>query len=100
MTTLPLKQSMAPATAGYAFLLIALTLIFFVLSPTARAVDPPPDGGYPNGNTAEGDGALQNLTTGVHNTAIGNSTLLNNTSGGENTAVGFQALLNNTDGLA
>jgi uncharacterized coiled-coil protein SlyX len=100
MTTLPLRKSIDPATTGRAFLLIPLALTYFALSPMARAVNPPPDGGYPNGNTAEGDGALQNLTTGVHNTAIGNSTLLNNTSGGENTAVGFQALLNNTDGLA
>ena len=31
---------------------------------TARAVVPPPDGGYPNGNTAEGEDALFSLTTG------------------------------------
>ena len=31
--------------------LIALTLGCFGVSPTARAVDPPPDGGYPNFNT-------------------------------------------------
>ena len=28
------------------------------LLPAAFAVDPPPDGGYPNGNTAEGTNAL------------------------------------------
>jgi hypothetical protein len=33
----------------------------FALSPTLRAVDPPPDGGYPNSNTAEGDDALSGL---------------------------------------
>jgi trimeric autotransporter adhesin len=71
-----------------------------VVDPTTRAILPPPipDGGYPNGNTAEGDRALQSLTNGSFNTANGNSVLLNNTSGTGNTAVGFQALLNNTGG--
>ena len=35
----------------------------FALSPTAQAVTPAPDGGYPNENTAEGDDALFSLTT-------------------------------------
>jgi len=56
-------------------LLIPLVLVCFAFSPTARAVDPPPDGGYPNGKTAEGDGALQSLTTGLGNTAIGSEAL-------------------------
>ncbi len=51
--------------------LIAVALISFWLSPTAQAVDPPPDGGYPNFNTAEGEDALFRLTTGFSNTAIG-----------------------------
>ena len=38
---------------------------------TALAVDPPPDGGYLNGNTAEGQDALFSLTTGSSNVAIG-----------------------------
>ena len=37
--------------------LIALTLGCFALSPQARAVEPAPDGGYPNQNTAEDDDA-------------------------------------------
>jgi hypothetical protein len=41
-----------------------LALTSFALSPWARAVDPAPDGGYPNGNTAEGEDALFSLTTG------------------------------------
>jgi hypothetical protein len=32
--------------------LAAIALACFALSPTARAVNPPPDGGYPDGNTA------------------------------------------------
>ena len=54
------------------FLLVffALALACIALSPTARAVTPPPDGGYPNGNTAEGTNALFNLTTGFGNASF------------------------------
>lgn len=80
-------------------------------------LDPEPDGGYPGGNTAEGDSALENadinlasppqgaeentalgweaarfLTTGHKNTAIGSRALLSNTTGNENLAVGDHAL--------
>ena len=68
------------------------------LSPTARAVSPPPDGGYPNRNTAEGDDALFSLTTGFANTAIGFDALFSNTTGSFNTANGFDALVSNTTG--
>src|SRR5438552_1837118 len=67
-------------------------------APIALAVDPPPDGGYPNQNTAEGDGALFSLTTGSANTAIGNVALYANTTGSFNTAVGQQALVANVAG--
>ena len=79
--------------------LIALTLGCFGLSPQARAVDPPPDGGYPNQNTAEGEDALFSLTTGNSNTAVGHQALFTNTTGYENTAVGDQALFSNTEGF-
>jgi hypothetical protein len=49
----------------------ALLLTCFALSPGAQAVVPPPDGGYPNANTAEGTDALFSLTIGSNNTAIG-----------------------------
>jgi hypothetical protein len=81
------------------FLVISM-LASFGLSPTAQAQlpPPPPDGGYPNFNTAEGDSALFNLTTGVNNTAIGFSALFTNTTGSENTATGVSALASNTTG--
>ena len=80
--------------------LIAFGLACFGLSPMARALlpPPPPGGGYPGANTAEGDSALFNLTTGGSNTAIGADALVSNTGGSSNTAVGVQALDSNTTG--
>jgi hypothetical protein len=75
--------------------LFLLALVCFTFSPTAQAVSPPPDGGYPGQNTAEGDNALLNLTDGVNNTAIGFNALLRDTIGSQNTATGFRALANN-----
>jgi Chaperone of endosialidase len=79
----------------------ALALCCFALAPTPNAfgVVPPPDGGYPGANTAEGQSALFSLTTGVHNTALGFQALFRNTTGSTNTASGAQALLNNTTGF-
>jgi len=78
-------------------LFIALTLICFALSPSAQAVVPAPDGGYPNFTTAEGDHALEAFTLGVvGNTAIGAYSLFSVTTGGYNTAVGAGALEFNT----
>ena len=62
----------------------------------ARAVVPAPDGGYPGGNTAEGQAALLALTSGTFNTAVGFFALLNNTSGSYNTALGAGTLIANT----
>ena len=77
---------------------ILLVLACFALSPSARAVVPPPDGGYPNENTAEGKDALFRLTTGFGNTALGFDALNANTTGQLNTATGRNALLSNTTG--
>jgi hypothetical protein len=78
-----------------------LCLIVFALGcvgllPRAQAVSPPPDGGYPGGNTAEGNLALLSLTTGIYNNAVGIYSLLSLTTGNFNTADGAGALLSNT----
>jgi hypothetical protein len=66
------------------------------LLPKAQAVSPPPDGGYPGFNTAEGDNALKNLTTGQGNTALGWFSLGLVTDSSFNTGVGVGALVLNT----
>lgn len=76
-------------------LLIAGVLTCFGALPKAEAVVPPPDGGYPGFNTAEGQKALFSLTTGVANTATGWYSLFSNTDGSYNTAVGAGTLLFN-----
>jgi hypothetical protein len=75
--------------------LASFALACFALSPTAQAVVPPPDGGYANFTTAEGQNALFSLTTGVGNTAVGWFSLFSNTDGSFNTAVGAGTLLFN-----
>jgi len=82
------------------FTKILLVLACFALLPKVRAVVPAPDGGYPGQNTAEGDGALFNLTIGMYNTALGYQALHADTSGGGNTAVGARTLLSLTNGGA
>ena len=77
-------------------LLITLSLLCFGLLPGAQAVVPAPDGGYPGGNTAEGQNALLNLTTGSFNTAVGFFSLRSNTEGKFNTGVGAGTLFVNT----
>jgi hypothetical protein len=98
---LPRKEKL-PRTQGLrmirVFLLISLISACFALPPAAQAVIPAPDGAYPGGNTAEGDAALFNLTTGTSNTAIGDNALFLDTTGSLNTATGANALVNNTTG--
>src|SRR5438067_3232205 len=78
------------------FPFVPLLLACLALLPIAQAVVPPPDGGYANGNTAEGTQALFSLTTGAQNTANGFQALYSNRSGAGHTAIGFQALYSNT----
>jgi trimeric autotransporter adhesin len=79
------------------FLVIALTSIFLaIMEPNAPAVVPPPDGGYPNFTTAEGQNALLHLSSGAANTAVGWFSLENVTTAGYNTGVGAGTLALNT----
>ena len=77
---------------------IAFALMCCAHQPMALAVDPPPGGGYPIGNTAEGEDALFNLTSGYDNVAVGYEALYSNTSGILNTGTGYRALYANTTG--
>jgi hypothetical protein len=78
-----------------ALCLVALAIGSFRV-PLARAVFPPPDGGYPGFNTAEGQNAVKNLTTGSGNTAIGWYSLFSATTASFNTGVGAGTLALNT----
>ena len=94
--------------------LVSFLFAYVAFLQRAQAVSPPPDGGYPGANTAEGQNALLNLTSGTYNTAIGWFSLKSNANsqfntglgagtlfaniGDNNTAVGAGALLNNSTG--
>ena len=78
--------------------LFLIALVWLQLFSNAQAVVPPPDGGYPGGNTAEGTNALLSLTTGQWNTAVGLNSLSSTTAGFYNTAIGSAALRFNTNG--
>jgi hypothetical protein len=78
--------------------LVALLLACLGLLTRVQAVVPAPDGGYPGGNTAEGQAALLSRTTGGFNTAVGFVSLRADTTGSFNTAIGAGTLLaNNAD---
>jgi hypothetical protein len=100
--TRPLKHSMKRAFCLFVLLVISFVLPFLGLAPVVRAVDPPPDGGYPGNNTAEGTDALFSVTpgqfSGTNNTALGFDALFHTTIGVGNTAVGSGALFFNTIG--
>jgi Chaperone of endosialidase len=93
------RKSIDQSPLRLVFFLISLVLACFASLQTAQALNPPPDGGYPNDNTAEGTGALFSLTTGFNNTAAGSGALSSDTDGFANTAVGAFAMESNTDGF-
>jgi Chaperone of endosialidase len=90
----PIKTLIRRTFLRSAFILSALAS--FAVLPKAQAVSPAPDGGYPGGNTAEGQNALLSLTTGGYNTAVGFLSLRSNATGQLNTALGAGTLLANT----
>jgi hypothetical protein len=95
-TTAPFKNSISCSLWRNDLLPITLVLACIAFLQGAQAVSPPPDGDYPGGNTAEGQNALLNLTTGVYNTAGGLFSLESNITGNFNTAIGAGTLLSNT----
>jgi Chaperone of endosialidase len=98
MTPPGLIKSNDGALLRHACLLLSVICGFawLPLAPAARAVVPPPPGGYPNFTTAAGEHALQALSLGLGNTAIGTFSLFSVTTGSFNTAVGAGALDLNT----
>jgi len=96
--SLQLRNSINRSAWRRGVFLLPLAIVCVGLSSAAHAVSPPPDGGYPGGNTAEGNSALRDLTTGQFNTAVGLFSLTLNTGGNSNTGVGASALRNNTTG--
>jgi hypothetical protein len=79
-------------------IVIVVSLVCIGFVSRLEAVSPPPDGGYPGNNTAEGASALFSLTTGGSNTGLGSQALYSNTTGNYNSAEGFRALFSNTTG--
>jgi len=73
-----------------------VALIALQFAPNIFGVVPPPDGGYPNFTTAEGQNALFSLTSGAGNTAVGWFSLKSITSNSFNTGVGAGTLVLNT----
>jgi hypothetical protein len=84
-----MKTRIPPVLITFAFACLGLVQ-------NTHAVSPAPDGGYPGGNTAEGQAALLSLTSGGYNTAVGWLSLRSNSIGQFNTAIGAGALLANT----
>ena len=64
--------------------LIPLALACFELLPKIHAVSLPPEGSYPNQNTAEAEDSLFSLTTGADNTTMGFDALHSNTTDSNN----------------
>jgi Chaperone of endosialidase len=90
-----LRDSGAMKTTIRAILMAMTSLYLATGDQISQAVLPPPDGGYPGFNTAEGQNALFSLTTGSANTAVGWFSLFSDTDGSFNTATGAGALLFN-----
>jgi hypothetical protein len=97
-TAVPLRNSLKRFALRRIFFVIPLLVLCLAVSPRSQAVSPPPDGGYPGANTAEGTDALFSITSGAWNTALGYQALYHNGVVGSNTGIGFQALFGNAFG--
>ena len=94
----PTTQSCRNSTIPKWLQIVAGLILLYLTCLPAFAVSPAPDGGYPNANTAEGEKALLDLTSGTDNTAVGFGALLSNSTGNRNTAIGSSALDSSTTG--
>jgi uncharacterized coiled-coil protein SlyX len=92
---IPIKFKTKPPSL---FIALGLAVLCFGLLPNAKATDL--DSALPNGNTADGAGALTSLTFGAWNSAFGFEALNKDTTGSTNTATGLRALFNNVQGNA
>ena len=91
-----MKTKMKTQTNTFKAIVVVLGCLAFL--PQMQAVNPPPDGCYPNFTTAEGCSALQSLTIGTGNTGVGWFALFGTSTGNFNTGIGAGALtLNNSD---
>jgi Chaperone of endosialidase len=88
-------KTLIPIPSFLIALILGLACVI-AFAPKTQAVSPAPDGGYPGGNTAEGQAALLSLTTGGYNTAVGFLSLRSNMTNSFNTAIGAGTLLANT----
>src|SRR5207244_9470611 len=93
---------------------LSALVCFGLCQQVQSATDTPDPGSLPTSNTADGQGALGSLTTGLYNSAFGFLSVLSLSdanfdtgigagallvdNGGENTAVGAGALFSNTTG--
>ena len=77
------------------FTTILVAVGCFAFLPIAQAA---PETALPNFNTADGQDALANVTTGAANTAVGWRSLFSNTDGSFNSGFGAGTLLFNTSG--
>jgi hypothetical protein len=92
------KRPEENAMKRMSILIFAAVFAWFGLyrAPNTFGVVPPPDGGYPNFTTAEGENALFNLTTDMNNATVGSSSLKSSTIGSFNTAIAVGTLLSST----
>ncbi|HEY2569218.1 MAG TPA: tail fiber domain-containing protein [Candidatus Udaeobacter sp.] len=92
------KLSKENAMKGITLPIVVAVLAWFgfCAAPSAPGIVPAPGGGYPGGNTAEGQNSLLSLTDGLDNTGTGLFSLLSLTIGNFNTADGAGTLLSNT----
>jgi hypothetical protein len=96
MKTLIRSINRSPLRCG--FFTVAIALCWLALSAPLEAGCPNPPGICFNQNTAVGEDALFNVTTGVWNVGVGFRALFNTADGNQNTGVGFQSLFNNISG--